>query len=81
MGITSAGSMFKGTTLQNVSEMDYVANLCGLNINEPDSFRMACLWLAFNMTDQVYDFLPNLSMQVERYISSSIMNAYNNFWF
>ena len=81
MGITSVGSMFKGTTLQNVSEMDYVANLCGININEPDSLRMANLWLAFNMTNKVYDFIPNLSLGVERYISTSIMNAYNNFWF
>lgn len=81
MGITSIGSMFKGTTLQNVSEMDYVANLCGININEPDSLRMANLWLAFNITDRIYDFMPNLSLQVESFVSSSVMYAYNNFWF
>lgn len=81
MGMTSTAKMFKGTTLQNVAEMDYVANLCGININEPDVFRMVNLFAAFNMTNKVYDFLPNLSLGVEKYISTSVVNAYNNFWF
>lgn len=80
MGMTSTESMFKGTTLQNVAEMDYIANLCGININEPDTFRMVNLWCAFNMTNKVYDFIPNLSMGIEQYISTGIVNAYNNFW-
>lgn len=80
MGMTSTESMFKGFTLQNVAEMDYIANLCGININEPDTFRMVNLWCAFNITDRVYDFIPNLSMGMEQFISTGIINAYNNFW-
>lgn len=80
MGMTSTKSMFKGKTLQNVAEMDYVANLCGININEPDVLRMANLWCAFNMTNKVYDFIPNLSLGIEQAVSNSVLNAYNNFW-
>lgn len=80
MGMTSTASMFKGLTLQNVAEMDYVANLCGININEPDVFRMVNLWCAFNITNKVYDFIPNLSLGIEKSISNSVLKAYNNFW-
>ena len=80
MGMTSTEKMFKGLTLQNVAEMDYVANLCGININEPDVFRMVNLWCAFNITNKVYDFIPNLSMNVTQALSNSVMKAYNNFW-
>lgn len=80
MGMTSTASMFKGLTLQNVAEMDYVANLCGININEPDVFRMVNLWCAFNITNKVYDFIPNLSLGIEKSIGNSILSAYNNFW-
>jgi hypothetical protein len=80
MGMTSTANMFKGTTLQNVSEMDYIANLCGININEPDPFRMVNLWCAFNISNKVYDFIPNLSLGLQQYVSNGIINAYNNFW-
>lgn len=81
MGMTSTESMFKGKTLQNVSEMDYVANLCGININEPDIFRMIRLWCAFNIENRVYDFIPNLELGVEKYLHNRVLNVYNNFWF
>lgn len=80
MGMTSTKNMFKGRTLQNVAEMDYVANLCGININEPDVFRMVNLWCAFNVTNKVYDFIPNLSLGIEKSLGNSILSAYNNFW-
>lgn len=81
MSMTSTESMFKGKTLQNVAEMDYIANLCGININEPDTFRMIRLWCAFNISNRVYDFIPNLEMGVEKYIGNRVLSAYNNFWF
>ena len=81
MGISSTQHMFKGHTLQNVAEMDYVANLCGININEPDSLKMANFWCAFNITNKMHDFAPNLSLGIQEYVSTSIINAYNNFWF
>ena len=81
MGITSTASMFKGKTLQNVAEMDYIANLCGININEPDVFRMVKLWATFNITNKVYDFIPRLSLGVERGIANAILSNYSNFWY
>ena len=80
MGMTSLGAMFKGTTLQNVSEMDYIANLCGININEPDLFRMARLWIAFNIKDRFADILPNLSLNIGSSIRNLGMNLYGSLW-
>ena len=80
MGMTSVGAMFKGTTLQNVSEMDYIANLCGININEPDLFRMVTLWAVFNIKDRIADFLPNLSMNIGNSLRNMGMNLYNSLW-
>ena len=68
-------------TMSNTALMDYIANLCGININEPDSLKMANFWCAFNITHQLHDFVPNLSLGIQEYVSTSIINAYNNFWF
>ena len=80
MGMTSVGSMFKGTTLQNVAEMDYLANLCGININEPDVFRMARLWATFNIKNKVTDYLPNLSLNIGSSLRNKGMSIYNSLW-
>ena len=80
MGMTSLGAMFKGTTLQNVSEMDYIANLCGININEPDLFRMVTLWATFNLKDRITDFLPNMSMNIGSSLRNMGLNMYNSLW-
>ena len=80
MGMTSLGAMFKGTTLQNISEMDYIANLCGININEPDLFRMVTLWATFNLKDRITDFLPNMSMNIGSSLRNMGLNMYNSLW-
>jgi len=80
MGMTSLGAMFKGTTLQNVSEMDYIANLCGININEPDLFRMVTLWATFNLKNRITDFLPNMSMNIGSSLRNMGLNMYNSLW-
>lgn len=80
MGMTSIGAMFKGTTLQNIAEMDYIANLCGININEPDIFRMVILWATFNIQDRIADFLPNLELNIGTSLRNTAMNLYNSLW-
>ena len=80
MGMTSFGKMFKGKTLQNVAEMDYLANLCGININEPDIFRMVKFWAMFNITGKLHDFIPNLKLNVGTFIKTSVTTALNNLW-
>lgn len=81
MGITSSGSMFKGHTLQNVAELDYIANMCGLNINEPDSVKMGKYWYVFNISSALYDIMPNLYLGIRETISNKVTQAYKNFWF
>ena len=81
MGMTSTGNMYKGFTLQNVAEMDYIANLCGININEPDNIRMARFWCAFNISNRLHDFIPNLENKLTNAIGNKILKMYDNFWF
>lgn len=80
MGMTSIGKMFKGLTMQNVAEMDYIANLCGININEPDVFRMVKFWAAFNITTRIHDFIPNLKLSIGNSIKTGVVNALNDLW-
>lgn len=81
MGMTSTGNMYKGFTLQNVAEMDYIANLCGININEPDNIRMAQFWCAFNITNKIHSFIPNFENRLTNAIGNKLLGMYNNFWF
>ena len=88
MGMTSTGSileggaksMYKGSVVQNVAEMDYFANLCGININEPDTFRMLKLWATFNISNALGDFIPNMSLNLDGLIKRDILNKYSSFW-
>lgn len=81
MGMTSTGNMYKGFTLQNVAEMDYIANLCGININTPDNVRMAQFWCTFNITNRIHDFIPNFENRLTNAIGNKLLGMYNNFWF
>ncbi len=81
MGMTSTGNMYKGFTLQNVAEMDYIANLCGININTPDNVRMAQFWCAFNISNRIHDFIPNLENRMTNAIGNKMLKMYDNFWF
>jgi hypothetical protein len=79
LGMTSFGKMFKGFTIQNVAEMDYLANLCGININEPDLFRMVKFWAVFKL-GKIADFLPNLKLNMGTYIKTNVVSFLNNLW-
>lgn len=81
MGMTSTGSMYKGKTLQNIAEMDYVANLCGVNINEPDIFRMVDLWAVFNIKDRIYDFIPNTFLNAFDSVRNGAMKLFEGFFY
>ena len=89
MGMTSTGpggdgsilglkSMFKGGMMQNIAEMDYLANLCGFNINEPDTFRLINIWFTLNFKDKIADFIPNLGMDIRQMAVNTILDG--NLW-
>ena len=81
LSMTSEGNMYKGITLQNISELDYIANLCGVNINEPDTWRMIDFWITFNIKNKILDFVPDLKMDLQNAITNKIEKLYTNLWF
>lgn len=41
--------------LSNITELDYIANSCGININEPDVRRTVEMYLALNFKNRITD--------------------------
>lgn len=80
LSMTSDSDMYKMMTLQNISEMDYLANLCGINLYQPDTFRMLEYWYTFNIENKFIDIPANILNKVENGISNTLSNMYNRFW-
>lgn len=57
MSITSTeNTQFKYDTLNNTALMDYIANLCGINIYKPEAARMIEMWYMNNFKNRARDF-------------------------
>lgn len=69
---TSAGSF-----VNNIGLMDYIANMCGININEPDltrSIEVYCMLKGYKLTHITSD----LWRSAEQYIANRIMATQEN---
>lgn len=51
----SKGGAGKNEILKNVSELDYIANSCGINVNEPDVRRNVEMYIALGFTNKIKD--------------------------
>lgn len=57
MSITgTTNDNFKYDTLNNTALMDYIANLCGINIYRPEIARIIDMWFVNNFSNRVQDF-------------------------
>ena len=57
MSITGTDNKnFRYDTLNNTALMDYIANLCGINIYRPEIARIIDKWFVNNFTNRVQDF-------------------------
>ena len=43
-------------TIHNTALMDYIANLCGINIYRPEIARIIDMWFVNNFSNRVQDF-------------------------
>lgn len=66
----------KFTTLNNTALMDYVANICGINIFKPEIARMVDMWLIMNSNAITDYFEVNLWGGIKDKIQNSIMSIY-----
>lgn len=79
LSMSNDSTLYKGNTLQNIAEMDYLANLCGINIYQPDTFRMMEFWYTFNVSSKFTDIPYKISSKFEEGISNSINNMFSGF--
>ena len=56
----SGGSTLGGNFISNPAELDYLANMCGVNIGNPDVRRTLSLWWAMSGATYIEDRIRNL---------------------
>lgn len=78
MSITpSSVSNFKFDTINNTSQMDYIANLCGINIYKPEIGRIIDIWWTNNFPNKVKDlFKVNIWGGIQQKVQNTIMNIF-----
>ena len=67
---------WKYDTLNNTALMDYIANLCGINIFKPEVGRMIDMWFVNNFENRAKDLFPNLWDSWIQKAQNVIMNIY-----
>lgn len=72
LSMTPTGTLMKKNVMQNIAEMDYLANLCGVNINEPDVGRMIEMYVTFNIENVFTDVPTNLLTGLSNKFSTKI---------
>lgn len=78
MSVSSTESTeWKFDTLNNTALMDYIANLCGINIFKPEIARMIDMWYVNNFSNRITDFFKvNIWGGVQQKIQNAIMGIY-----
>ena len=78
MSITSTdNSNFKYDTLNNTALMDYIANLCGINIYRPEIARIIDMWYVNNFSNRVDDLWQiDIWAGVQNRVQNLIMGIY-----
>ena len=77
LSLTPTGKLFHANVMQNIAEMDYLANLCGININEPDVARMIEMYLTLNISNVFTDIPTNLTTGLLNKLSNKVDKIFN----
>lgn len=79
MALTATKSnIFKFDTLDNTAEMDYLMNLCGINIYKPEIGRMMDMYLV-NIGNSIGDIPRNIWGNIRSDITQAINNIFRGF--
>lgn len=76
MSMSPSGPLFKSNVLKNIAEMDFLANLCGVNINQPDLGRIAVLYEVLNISNPITDFVPNLESDILNWATNKAQSIF-----
>jgi len=64
-------------TLNNTALMDYVANMCGINIFKPEIRRTIEMWYTINLKNKLGDFIQNnIWGNIQDKVQNLIMGIY-----
>lgn len=65
-----------GAFTNNLCLVDYIANMCGVNINEPDFIRQFDMYLILKLNKYKH-FIPNAWFTVQQSLANKIMDVYD----
>jgi hypothetical protein len=77
MTITKLGSLGSFSMIDNIALMDYIANLCGININKPDVLRMLDIYKQ-TIINQITDNNPIMGTykKLEEKLTNTIFHLF-----
>jgi hypothetical protein len=77
MSISNNAGNLENGLLNNITLMDYLANMCGININEPDFKRMLYFYYSMNYVDKWKDLVKmNTIEATDQWFTSFMYNWY-----
>lgn len=76
MSITSMDNI-KFDMMNNIAEMDFLANACGINYNVPDAARYARMFVDLRIRNRVLDTPANIQNQVTNALVNSFESVRN----
>lgn len=80
LSMSKADSNMDKGILSNISELDYIANSCGININEPEITRTIKMAVTLGFTDKIRDKLEmGMFGNVTQFFNQKIQNIFGTF--
>ena len=78
--MSTAGHGKDISIMSNITELDYIANSCGINIDEPDIGRTVKMYLTLGFKDRITDkFTLDIFGGVSQYFNQKIQNIFGHF--
>lgn len=74
----SSADDWRYDTLDNTAQLDYIANLCGINMYKPEIGRQLSMWIA-NTINKGFDIPRNLWLNLNQSISSRYQNFFRSY--
>lgn len=63
-------------TMNNTALMDYIANLCGVNMYKPEIARLIDMWWVNNISNRASDIPSNIWNNIQQKVQNTIMGIY-----
>lgn len=77
MSITKTSSTeWRYDTMSNTAQMDYIANLCGINMYKPEIGRQISMWLVNNIENRALDIPRNIWRDINQGIGSTVLSIF-----